>query len=135
VLSQTLIVAERDGFEPEISLAVLPRTQSETPVPVPSDLDKTAVNARKLPMDGSVESQRRLAGCMIFWRSQNARPVCALRLNLCPLFPSADGVRRRIGGGANSSKLTRPRWIFGMGLGEPRAVSWGGCKPLDSIIG
>jgi hypothetical protein len=24
---------ERDGFEPEISLAVLPRTQSETPVP------------------------------------------------------------------------------------------------------
>ncbi len=29
--------AERDGFEPEISLAVLPRTQSETPVPVPSE--------------------------------------------------------------------------------------------------
>ena len=26
-------VVERDGFEPEVSLAVLPTTQSETPVP------------------------------------------------------------------------------------------------------
>jgi hypothetical protein len=36
VISNASFVAERDGFEPEISLAVLTRTQSETPVPVPS---------------------------------------------------------------------------------------------------
>ncbi len=49
-------LVERDGFEPPICLAVLPRTQSETPVPV------RAVNAVKLPMDGFVEGQHRLAG-------------------------------------------------------------------------
>ena len=32
-------LAERDGFEPEISLAVLPSTQSETPVPPKSHLE------------------------------------------------------------------------------------------------
>jgi hypothetical protein len=37
-------VVERDRFELEISLAVLPGTQSQTPIPVP------AVNAAKLPM-------------------------------------------------------------------------------------
>ena len=31
VISNTQFVAERDGFEPEISLAVLPNTQSELP--------------------------------------------------------------------------------------------------------
>ncbi len=56
-------MAERDGFEPEISLAVLPRTQSETPVPVP------AVNAGKLPMDGCAEGHHRLAGSTNSWRS------------------------------------------------------------------
>jgi hypothetical protein len=44
-----LIPGGADGFEPEISLAELPRTQSETPVPVPSEAcaPKTAVNAAK----------------------------------------------------------------------------------------
>src|SRR5208282_4055612 len=35
-------LVERDGFEPEISLTVLPRTQSETPRTVPSEVAKTA---------------------------------------------------------------------------------------------
>jgi hypothetical protein len=39
-----LFVAERDGFEPEIPLAVLPGPRSETPVSVPE------MNAAKLPM-------------------------------------------------------------------------------------
>jgi hypothetical protein len=44
-------LAERDGFEPEISLAVLPRTQSETPVLCPSQAwaAQKAVNAANLP--------------------------------------------------------------------------------------
>jgi hypothetical protein len=57
-------LVERDGFEPEISLVVLPSTQSQTPVPV------SAVHAAKLPMDGSVEGNHRLAGWTNSWRSR-----------------------------------------------------------------
>ena len=43
---------------------VLPKTQSETPVPAPSEAraPMAAMNAAKLPVDGSVEGHHRLAG-------------------------------------------------------------------------
>ena len=61
-----------NGFEPEISLTVLPRTQSETPVRRLLRLEqvKPALNAAKLPTDGSVVGHRRLAGWTNSWRSR-----------------------------------------------------------------
>ncbi len=66
-------LVERDGFEPEISVAVLPRTQSEKSVQLP------AVNAARLPMDGTVEASSR--GVDELPAEPNAQAVCALRVN------------------------------------------------------
>src|SRR5208282_6024720 len=38
VISNTQFVAERGGFEPEVSLGVLPTAQAETPAPTPNSL-------------------------------------------------------------------------------------------------
>ena len=69
-------LVERDGFEPEISLSVLPSRQSETSVPPNRDLDGgDARNAS--PIHGA--PKRRLAG------AQARRAVRAITgtLGLC----------------------------------------------------
>jgi hypothetical protein len=57
VISNTKFVAERDGFEPEISLAVLPSTQSETPVPGkrPKTTESQEPRPYGVPYEGGVD--------------------------------------------------------------------------------
>jgi len=137
---RTDFLVERDGFEPEISLTVLPRTQSETPVRRLEQV-KPALNAAKLPTDGSVVGHRRLAGWTNSWRSRTFgqcarcvrifadwtswRPPLAL-VSLLEFAPVGPARARKVWPHASNGRTRRIADVADSNVGR---LSWADCGP------